>query len=322
MGEIWVDQGGYLSNTELNKRFQMAAQPITRFRQFCDFKSSLGKNKGSSENFLKVANLGTFGGSLTETNTMVESSQSKSWGTLTIDEYGNSIPFTFKVTTLSKFDLEKIIKEGLMDDMTKCLDGVVEREFNSTLLRYVGSSTTTYALTTNGTATAVNTSVLNTYHVRKMALELKKRNVPGWGSANGDYAMICSHEAMEGMFAALESVNQYTDSGQKKIYNGEVGRYFGIRFIEDGFATRFTYSASARTATAKSWAQTQSLDGYMFGSPTVMEAVVVPEEVRMKEVTDYGRSHGIAWYFMGGYKLVWDTSGGGDSRIIKWDSAS
>lgn len=320
MAETWVDQGSYLSNTALNLKFQMAAQPYLKFRQFCDFKSSLGKHAGQSENFLKVSNVGTFGGNLTETNTMHETSQTKAWGTLSVTEMGNSLPFTQKVTTLSKFDLEKIIKEGLMDDMVKCIDGVIEQQFAATPLYYVGSSTTTYALTTNGTATATNTSVLNTYHIRKMILELKKRNVPGWGSANGDYACIASHEAMEGMFAALESVVQYTDAGQKRIYAGEVGRYFGVRFIEDGFATRYTYSAANRTATAKSWTQAQSLDAYVFGSPTVMEAVVVPEEIRIKEVTDYGRSHGIAWYYLGGAKIVWNTAD--DARIIKWASAA
>jgi hypothetical protein len=202
----------------------------------------------------------------------------------------------------------------------KCIDGIVEQEFAATPLYYVGTATDGYALTTNGTATATNTSILNTYHVRRMILELKKRNVPGWGTANGDYACIASHEACEGLFSALETINSNTVDSQKKIYNGEIGRYFGVRFIEDGFATRFTYSASGRSATAKSWTQAKSLDAYVFGSPTVMEAVVVPEEVRIKEVTDYGRSHGIAWYYLGGAKLVWNTAA--DARIIKWASAA
>ena len=28
----WIDQGGYLANPELNKKFQTAAQPLMRFR--------------------------------------------------------------------------------------------------------------------------------------------------------------------------------------------------------------------------------------------------------------------------------------------------
>lgn len=319
MAETWVSQGGFLSNTELSKKFRMQAQPLMKYRQFVDIKDMLGKKSGESVNWLKVSNLGTYGGTLVETNTMHESTQAKSWGTLSVNEYGNSIPMTFKVTELSKFDLEKIIRQGLVDDMYKCTDGEVERQFNATPLRYVGTSTAGYALTTNGTATATNTSILNTYHVRKMVLELKKRNVPGYSSLEGDYSAICSHEAMEGLFGALESVQQYTESGRKKILNGEVGRYFGVRFIEDGFASRFTYSSANRTATAKSWTGSNSLDGYLFGAETVVEAVVVPEEIRSKEVTDYGRSHGLAWYFLGGWKIAWDDEP--NARIIKWDSA-
>lgn len=322
MAETWVDQGGYLSNNELNKRWVKTAQPMMKFRQFTDVKSSLGKHKGQTENWLKVSNLGTYGGKLTETNTMHESTQAKAWGTLTVDEYGNSIPLTQKVRDLSRFELDDIIRKGLTDDMVKCLDGEVERQFNATLLRYVGTATGGYVLTTNGTATATNSSVANTYHIRKMVLELKKRNVPGYGQLNGDYVFIGSHEAMENMFAALQDLNQYVETGHKKILNGEVGRYFGVRFVEDGFASRFTYDSTARTATAKSWTNALSLDGYLFGAETVKEAVVIPEEIRAKEETDYGRSRGLAWYFLGGWQIMWDTSGAGDSRIIKWDSAA
>lgn len=320
MAETWVDQSGYLTNTKLNKKFQMSAQPMLKFRQFCDFKSSLGKNQGESENWLRIADVGTYGGSLAETNTMHETTQAKTWGTITITEYGNSIPTTGKIKTLSQFDVDQYVKKGLMNDMVRCIDGLVERQFNSCALRYVGSSTTTYALTTNGTATSVNTSVLNSYHIRKMALELKKRNVPGYNSLNGDFVMINSVEAMESLAGALETVNSYVESGYKQLLAGEVGRWYGVRFVEDSFASRYTYDSSARTATAKSWAQAQSLDGYMFGADTVMEAIAVREEIRAKETTDYGRSHGLAWYYLGGFVIVWDTAA--NCRIIKWDSAS
>lgn len=341
MAETWIDQGGYLSNIELNKTFVMAAQPLTRFRQFCDFKSALGKHKGNQENFLKVSNVGTYGGTLTETNTMHETTQTKAWGTATITEYGNSIPFTQKVTTLSRFDLEKIVKDGLLDDAVKCLDGLAEREFNGCQLRYVGTGTAGYVLTTNGTTTATATSALNTYHLRKMILELNKRNVPGWQKADGGYVLIGSHEACEGLMGALESVYQYTESGVKRLFSGEIGKYFDTRVVADGFASRFVYEPDSRAATAvagmtgtaastkmagysstTAWsaaANVLSGPAYLFGSPTVMEAIATNMEVRVKEVTDYGRSHGIAWYYLGGFELIWAT--GDDARIIKWDSA-
>jgi N4-gp56 family major capsid protein len=317
---IWTTQSSYLTSGFLNKEFRKQSQPLMKFRQFVGLKEAFGKNKGETVNWLKVADIGTYGGSLTETNTMHESKQTLSWGTLTVGEYGNSIPFTFKLEALSEFDIAGIIRDGLLDDSVKCIDGMVEREFNSCTLRYVGTASDGYALTTNGTATATNTSAFNSYHVRKMVTELKKRNVPGWSGLGGDYVCICSLEALEGLYADVEDIWQYTSDGYSKILNGEVGRYYGTRFVEDSFATRYTYSPSARTATAKSWTQSKSLEAYMFGSPTVREAIVVPEEIRMKTATDYGRSKGIAWYFLGGWALEWTTAA--NTRIIKWDSAA
>lgn len=51
---------------------------------------------------------------------------------------------------------------------------------------------------------------------------------------------------------------------------------------------------------------------------TVAEALVIPEEIRGRLATDFGRSKGIAWYMMGGYGLVHDTAA--EARIIKWAS--
>ena len=319
---LWTTQSGYLSNNELSMEFARVAQPRFRFRQFNETKMAFGKHSGQSVNWLKVSNLGTYGGLLTETQTMHEATQPLAWGTMSVNEYGLSVPFTFKVEALSKFDVMEIMKGSLLDDKVKVIEGVIEREYNSTLLRYVGTTTAGYALTTNGTATATNTSVLNLYHVRKIVNELKKRNVPSAKNSGGDYAAILSIEAFESLNGAMESVNQYTEEGYKKILNGEQGRVYGCRFVEDTWASRNTFDSTARTATAVSWTGAQSGPAYFFGGPTVREAVVVPEEIRMKVTTDYGRSKGIGWYGILGFKIEWDTSGGADSRIIKWDSAA
>lgn len=315
---LWTTQSGYLTNGKLNKDFRKAAQPMTRFRQFVGLKEAFGKQQGESVNWLKVSNISNYGGKVAETQTMPETNQVLAWGTLAATEYGNSIPFTFKIETLSEFDIKNIIREGLMDDYVKCIDGEIERQFDACKLRYVGLTGSTSTVTTNGTAAANNNIAFSAYHVRKMVDQLKIRNVPGWSGLGGDYVCICSIEALSDLYADVEDIWQYTESGYKKILNGEVGRYYGVRFVEDTFATRFTYDSTARTATAKSWTNEKSLDAYMFGSPTVREAVVVPEEIRMKVTTDYGRSKGLAWYFLGGWKIDWDTAA--DCRIIKWDS--
>lgn len=314
----WATHSSYLTNNKLTKAFQKAAQPLMRFRQFCAIKESFGKHQGESVNWLKVSNLSGYGGTIAETDSMPETTLPISWGTVSVQEYGLALPFTFKLEALSEFDWEQLVREGLLDDCHKVIDGVIERKFNETKLRYVGTSATAGTVTTDGTATATNTSALNSYHLRMLIKELKTRNVPGFPGLGGDYVMIAGPDTLAGFNDALEDVNQYTESGYKKLLNGEIGRYMGCRIIEDNFGCSYTYSASARTATAKSWSGGKSLDAYVFGSPTVREAIAVPEEIRVKVPTDYGRSKGIAWYMIAGYAIEWDAAD--DSRIIKWDS--
>ena len=57
---------------------------------------------------------------------------------------------------------------------------------------------------------------------------------------------------------------------------------------------------------------------FFFGQDTVVEAFAVPEEIRGKIPTDFGRSRGIAWYANLGYGIVHTNDA--NSRIIKWAS--
>ena len=71
---------------------------------------------------------------------------------------------------------------------------------------------------------------------------------------------------------------------------------------------------------AGAWTNGKS-DWVMFlGADTVAEAVAIPEEVRGKIPTDYGRARGIAWYYLGGAGLVHTTAA--ESRVVMWDSAA
>lgn len=317
---LWSTQSGYLTNDTLNKKFQKQAQPMSKFRQFCEIKEAFGKGKGESVNWLKVYNASAYGRQIAETETIPETTQQLAWGTVSVTEYGLAIPHTFKITALSEFDVPAIIKGALLDDNVKVIDGTVETEFNKTPLRYGGVSTSSGTFYTASSCTCTNTSALNTFHVDEMVAYLRGRNVPGFAGLNGDYAFIGTPVTLKGIKTALTSIYQYTEMGLKYIANGEIGRYNGVRFIESNFAGAYTFTPATGTATAVTNFDTsgKSAPGYLFGGPTVREAVVVPEEIRVKIPTDYGRSQGVAWYFMGGWAIEWAAAA--DARILKWDS--
>ena len=289
-----------------------------KFRQFCAIKEAFGKNQGDTVNWLKVSNASAYGGTVAETATIPETTLPLALGTVSIAEYGLAIPFTFRLEALSQFDINQLVKGALLDDNVKVIDGVVEREFNKTPNVYCGTSTSTGTFYTASSCTETNTSVLNTYHINRMAAYLRDANVPGFPGLNGDYVFICAPNQMQELKNAMTGIQQYTELGYKYIANGEVGRFNGIRFVEENFATKYVFSAADRTATAISWTKGQSGPGYMFGSPTVREAVALPEEIRIKNPTDYGRSKGIAWYGMFGWAIEWDSTA--NARIVKWES--
>src|SRR5207245_9605333 len=60
---------------------------------------------------------------------------------------------------------------------------------------------------------------------------------------------------------------------------------------------------------------TASGEAVAIGLDAVMEGVAVPEELREKVPTDYGRSQGIAWYALLGFQRIWNQVTDGSERI-------
>ena len=79
-------------------------------------------------------------------------------------------------------------------------------------------------------------------------------------------------------------------------------------------------SKPSSTSSFTSWTNGLSDWIFFFGEDTVAEALVVPEEMRGKIPTDYGRAKGIAWYYLGGFALTQTQAL--QARIIQWGSAA
>jgi N4-gp56 family major capsid protein len=300
----WADHGGYYYSPELSKTLRYQAQPLYRFRQFVSVKNALGKEKGSSWNFDKISNISTAGGTLVETATMPERTYTPTIGTGSITEYGNAIPLTRKATELSQFDLEQIIRKVLRNDMAKALDSAVYAEFRNCQIKYVGTSTAGSAITTNGTATATNTSVLNAWHIKTIVDYMRQTlHIPPWDN-EGNYICLAPTLPIRNLHDALETTAMYTEFP----FPGEVGRYYDCRFLRE------TGSCDNSIGTGTTG------EAFFFGEDTVTEAIAVPEEIIAKIPTDYGRSKGLAWYFLGGYKINWEHDP--DDRIVHWTSSA
>ena len=321
-GQVWAvnSLGGYMYSRQLSNVLRMAVQPLVKFRQFADVRdaSQQGKKKGDTFTWDVFSDVANAGGNLTETNTMPETNFTITQGTLTVTEAGNSVPYSGKLDNLSKFPVTEVIKKVLKNDAVKAFDRLSWTQFNQTLLRIAplgGTSTTSMTLNTNGTSSTTNSIAYGSGHAKLIVDTMKERNIPSYIA--DDYYAIAWPSTLRNLKNNLETIHQYTETGFKLIMNGEIGRYENVRYIEQTNIPKGTGTDGFTTTT---WTNGLSDWIFFFGNDTVAEAIVVPEEMRGKIPTDYGRSKGIAWYYLGGFGIVHTLLA--NVRIVKWDSAA
>jgi hypothetical protein len=230
--------------------------------------------------YSKVA---TPGGKLTEGSAMPETKFVVRQESLTVTEFGNSVPFTSKLDDLSKHSVTEVINAVMKEDARTALDTAAYDEFDKTVLTVApagGTSTTNITLEVGG-ATITNNAGLSTSHVKKISDLMKERNITPF---DGQHHMAIGRPSAFRPFKdELEAVYKYVDQGFGLIYNGEIGRYEGIRFVDQ------------TNIPSEGWSNGKSDAVHFFGNDTVAEGIVIPEEIRGAIPTDFGRKKGIAW---------------------------
>lgn len=334
-GMVWStpSRGGYLYADNLDKHLRMALQNTCKFRAFADPKEdALGLHKGNTYRWDRISTIANRGGPIGELQRMPESQATVGQSELTITEYGNSVPYTNLLDLQSELSVKDAIDQVLRDDARGTLDRMVAFEFFQTPLRVSpasGTSTTEIVLTTNSVASTTNNVALGTGHVKAITDTMKDRNIPAYDG--DDYAAISHASTLTNLRDQMESIHQYTETGINLIFRGEIGRYRNARFVEQtevpkghAYDAQFSESAASAnfiySATNDPWNNAKSSWCIFFGADTVVEAPAVPEEVRAKIPEDFGRSHGLAWYYLGGAGLT--HSDAENARCVMWDSAA
>lgn len=299
--------GGFLTNNTLSQQLRFKAQTMQKFRQFVDMESMASAGRGSKVFFDKISNIATGGGTLIETNTIPKSNFTILQGTLTMTEYGNSIPFTAKVKTLSEMSVPEATKTVLQNDMKVTLDSAAASQFytNDYIATITNTATTTFG--TAGTALATAGANMSDKNVRDIVDQMKKLNIPRREDDN--YVCVASTNSIRGLYDFFEAKAQLTT--MDPLYRGEVGRYYNTRFVEE---TNFLSNAKGSNGIYG--------EAIFFGADAVREGIAVPEEIRVAIPTDFGRDQGIAWYALLGFQQVWSFGGvlngqnDGQTRII------
>jgi len=269
--------------------------------------SEAGVNRGSKVFFDKISNISTGGGTLVETDTIPKRNYTILQGTLTMTEYGNSIPYTQKLKTLADIQVPDTIRTVLTNDMRVVLDSAVATQFmtNDYIATITNTATTTFG--SSGTKVATAGANMSDKNVRDIIDQMKKLLIPK--RSDGLYACVASTNSVRGLYDFFEAKAQLTT--MDPLYSGEVGRYYGCRFVEE---TNFLSNVRGSNGLYG--------EACFFGADAVREGIAIPEEIRVGIPSDFGRDNGIAWYALLGFQAPWSFSGvlngqaDGQTRII------
>lgn len=231
MSQLWQANNGYMGTPTLSEELRNAVQPLSRFTQYADVEEAIGTNKGETYQW-NVYGDTTTGGSidgLDENQKMPETGFATGQGSITVNEFGNSVSYSGKYDDLSEHPVKEIIQKTLKNDAARTMDQVAHAQFDATLLRMVSTSATAATLTDTGIPSGNQTNVLSTDHIKLIADTLQERNIPTFDGEN--YCSIMRPTTLRPVLDELETIHQNTPEGWSRIMNGEKGNYEAIRFV-------------------------------------------------------------------------------------------
>lgn len=273
-----------------SKEIIRQAQPRLIFSQFAKKKTDLQTAPGGAIKFTKYSSIQK-GGKLTEGVNIDTKSMSNSEVTITVEEYGNGISVTEKALQLSIHNELAEASVALANDMALVLDeSLRDTALQTTNQIYGGGKTSAGAL--------VSGDGFTTQTIKDAVEALATNNAP---KLNGQHYICIAHPHQ---LRQLRDDDRWIDShkyiGVTNIYQGEVGMYEGVRFVE----TTQMIENSAIESLAKYGIDLPTWEAIIFGENSYAWAEALPVEMRDDGVKDFGRNHAIAWYAIWGFDII------------------
>ena len=271
------------------------------FDQAADVQPTQQAMPGTGVTFTIFADIAAATSTLNEVTDVTPTALSDSQVTVTLNEYGNAVVTTAKLRGTAFLDVDSAAANIIGYNAGDSMDQVV---------REVLAAGTNVVYATGGSSTptsreSVSTDdILAADDVRKVVAQLRAANV---ATFDGSYLGYIHPDVSYDFRSATDAAAWRTPANYVNpdgIYNGEIGKFESVRFIETPRAKKWT-DASNGTST------TGTIDVYathIMGRQALAKAFsvqdgngAVPKIVR-GNVTDYlMRLQPLGWYWLGGY---------------------
>lgn len=271
------------------------------FDQAADVQPTNQSMPGSSVIFTIFADLAEATATLSETVDLTPSTMSDSQITVTLEEYGNTVNTTAKLRGTSFLDVDATAAQLIGYNAGDSIDKVVREVLaGGTNVAFGGGG----ANDPTGRTSVAADDILEANDVRKQTAALRSANVATFngyymGYIHPDVSFDLRRETGNASWNAPH-VNVDTEN----IYNGEIGTFESVRFIETPRAKIFVDASNGTSSTG-------TIDVYcthIMGRQALAKAFSqvdgngpFAKVVRGPVVDSLMRFNPIGWYFLGGY---------------------
>lgn len=270
-----------------------ALRPEMYFDQFADVQATNATNPGASVKFTVFADLAAATTALGEAEDVTPVAMSDAQVTVTLEEYGNATVTTAKLRASSFLPVDPVAANAVGYNAGLSID---------TIARNAVQAGTNVIYATGGTDTAtarIDMDVDDTItakDVRRAVAQLRGANVPTIG---GNYVGFIHPDVsydLRGITDASGWRDSYKYTNAMPLYNGEIGMFEGVRFMESARAPIFTnaFNGAGAAGTGDSYgtlimgqqalAKAVSMGGEYGSQPTIVYGTVTDLLQRFRPV--------------------------------------
>ena len=292
---VSVDQAAY------DRLAYFALRSELLFDQAADVQATNQAMPGSSVIFTIFSELAAATATLTETSDVTPVAMADSQVTVTLAEYGNTVNTTAKLRGTAFLDVDATAANLIGYNAGLSIDTVVQE---------ILAAGTNVAYATGGASTptarvdlAVD-DILTANDIRKETAALRSANV---ATFNGYYMGYIHPDVSYDLRKETGNASwnaPHVNIDTANIYNGEIGTFESVRFIETPRAKVFTnaFNGAGAPGTGDAYCT------HIMGRQALAKAYsaidgngVVPKVVRGPVVDSLLRFNPIGWYWLGGY---------------------
>ena len=218
------------------KMAYFALRPEMYFDQFADVQATNATNPGSSIKFTVFADLAAATTPLGEAEDVTPVSMSDSQVTVTLEEYGNATVTTAKLRASSFMPVDPVAAQAVGYNAGLSIDTIARNvvQAGDNVIYATGGAVDPSSRTT---VNADDTLAAN--DVRRVVAQLRGANVPTIG---GSYVGFIHPDVSYDFRSATDAAAWRTPANYvnpEGIYNGEIGMFEGVRFMESSRAPKF-----------------------------------------------------------------------------------